>query len=569
MKKKYLYIFFYLLFFLAFKQVNAQENVEDLRKVYKNLDENNQKALKYVRNYIERSLKEKNYTELKQAYEDYSYYSSNKHQKLKFADSALVAARNSGNNDLLSSAYLYKGSLYYFYFKNYQSALAEYLKAFQYSKTGTNDYLKYKIIYQMGLVKGYLGYHQEAMEHFEDCIAYFESKLKGKYHPNLIYNFKKGYFNSLHQIAVCYRHTKQYKKADSIISLGMNLSSKSPEFSLEQAYFLKSKGISEYFHKKYNSSVVFLKKASPVLREYDDFYWSSVSDFYVGKSFLDLGKEDLAIRQFQKVDSTFQKRQFIVPELLENYNLLIKHYHYKKDLPKELEYSKKLLKADSILNKDFKYLSAKIHKDYDRKILEESKKKLEKHNKIGVGTILILFLSLILLALLTWKYYNGGKRIKLKYQNLEKKLQLQIQTAEFSYDHISNYGKSVMSKEIFTDLQKGIQEFEDSKGFLEKGISLILLAEKLNTNTSYLSQYINDTKEMNFNKYISTLRINYITQLMYDNPKYLLLKIQGLANECGISSRQNFSDLFQEINGMRPTDFIKQRKAEIEKSGEI
>ena len=51
---------------------------------------------------------------------------------------------------------------------------------------------------------------------------------------------------------------------------------------------------------------------------------------------------------------------------------------------------------------------------------------------------------------------------------------------------------------------------------------------------------------------------------MYDNPKYLRLKVQGLADECGIGSRQNFSDLFQEINGIRPTDFIKQRKKEME-----
>ena len=42
---------------------------------------------------------------------------------------------------------------------------------------------------------------------------------------------------------------------------------------------------------------------------------------------------------------------------------------------------------------------------------------------------------------------------------------------------------------------------------------------------------------------------------------YLQLKVQGLADECGIGSRQNFSDLFQEINGIRPTDFVKQKKS--------
>ena len=79
-----------------------------------------------------------------------------------------------------------------------------------------------------------------------------------------------------------------------------------------------------------------------------------------------------------------------------------------------------------------------------------------------------------------------------------------------------------------------------------------------------LTIYINDVKGVNFSKYLSTLRINYITRLMYEAPYYLQLKVQGLADECGIASRQNFSDLFQEINGIRPTDFVKQRKKELE-----
>ena len=56
---------------------------------------------------------------------------------------------------------------------------------------------------------------------------------------------------------------------------------------------------------------------------------------------------------------------------------------------------------------------------------------------------------------------------------------------------------------------------------------------------------------------------------MYEDPYYLQLKVQGLADECGIGSRQNFSDLFQEINGIRPADFVRQRKKEMEGQGGI
>lgn len=563
LQKLILTIFF--LFLFNYEKLNGQSSYEELGKTYENFNENDENALRYVKIYLQRAKSENNYSEMKQAYEDYSYHSSNKQMKLKYADSSIAAAVKAENNDLLSSAYLYKGSLYYFYEKNYQSALSEYLIAYQYSKNGNDDYLKYKIIYQMGLIKSYLGYYDEAIEHFKECINYFEPKTKGNYHKYIIYNSTKGYLNSLHQIAVCYRNIKDYQKADSVINIGLNFS-KSNEFPSEKNYLIKCKGISEYHNKNYSAAINLLQKSLLVLRKNDDFYWSSVSDFYIGKSYLESGKENLAIKQFEKVDSIFQERKFIVPELLENYNFLIKYYQNKKDSKKELEYSKKLLKADSILSKDFKYLSAKIHKDYDRQILEESKKKLEASNKWGLGTIIILISILAIVALLAWKYYKNAQQIKIRYHEIETKLQQHNELTLLSYENISTYGKSILSNDIFIDLQNKIKEFENSKEFNQKGLSLALLAEKLNTNTSYLSQFINDTKEMNFNKYLSTLRINYITKLIYDDPKYLRLKIQGLADECGISSRQNFSDLFQEINGIRPTDFIKQRKAEIERN---
>ena len=566
LQKLILTIFF--LFLFNYEKLNGQSSYEELGKTYENFNENDENALRYVKIYLQRAKNENNYSEMKQAYEDYSYHSSNKQMKLKYADSSIAAAKKAENNDLLSSAYLYKGSLYYFYEKNYQSALSEYLTAYQYSKNGNDDYLKYKVIYQMGLIKSYLGYYDEAIEHFKECITYFEPKTKGNYHKYIIYNSTKGYLNSLHQIAVCYRNIKDYQKADSIINIGLNFS-KSNEFSSERNYLIKCKGISEYHNKNYSAAINLLQKSLPVLRKNDDFYWSSVSDFYIGKSYFESGKENLAIKQFEKVDSIFQERKFIVPELLENYNFLIKYYQNKKDSKKELEYSKKLLKADSILSKDFKYLSAKIHKDYDRQILEESKRKLETSNKWGLGTIIILISILIIVILLAWKYHKNAKQIKTKYQEIEKKLQEHTESIPLSYDNISTYGKDVLSKDVFTDIQNKLKDFENNNEFNKKGLSLASLAEKLNTNTSYLSQYINDAKEMNFNRYLSTLRINYITQLMYNDSHYIKLSIQGLADECGIASRQNFSDLFQEINGIRPTDFIKQRKKELEEQGNI
>ncbi|WP_241277900.1 MULTISPECIES: helix-turn-helix domain-containing protein [Chryseobacterium] len=564
--RKILFCFLYLSLFFSFGKIQGQQSFEDIRSTYDKKEENDITALKDINLYLQKAKLENNLVEQIEGYRDAAFYSKDKSLKIKYADSAIVTAHKTDDKELISTVYLLKGSLYYFYYKNYQSALVEYLKAYQYSKDSKDDYLKYKIIYQMGLVKSYLGYYDEGIEHFKECISYFEPKSKEKLEPGAIRNVERGYLNSLHQMAVCYRNIKDYKRADSIINAGLRFS-KINEFPSEKAYLTKCKGISEYHYKNYNSSIKLLQKSLPILNKDDDFYWSSVSDFYIGKSYLGLGKEDLAIKQFEKVDSIFQKRQFIVPELLENYNFLIKYYQNKKNSEKELEYSKKLLKADSILNRDFKFLSEKIHKDYDKEILEESKTRLEARNKWGFGTIAILITVLLIVALLAWKFYKNGKQIKLKYLELEDKLKQQNKPSSLPYESISNYGKSVLSEDVFIDLQNKLKEFEAGDSFKENGLTIDKLANTLGSNKSYLSQYINDVKGMNFSKYISTLRIDYITKLMYEDTHYLQLKVQGLADECGIGSRQNFSDLFQEINGIRPTDFIKQRKKELEEPG--
>lgn len=562
--KKY-HLISILIFLLSFSfKMKAQNTYDDIRKKYKIYEQNDERALPVVRLFISKAKKENNYEKLVKGYEDAFYYSNDATLKLKYADSCINASLKTNDYDVISRSYLGKGTIYYFNLKRYEPALDQYVKAYEYSKKGNDDYQEYKVIYHMGVVKSYLGYYNEALKHFEDCIQYFEPKTKGDLHPNTIFNNSKGYLNSLHQATICYRNLGNYKKADSLVEVGLNFTNKSKEFPLEQAYFTKCKGIFEYHQKNYDDAIQNLTSALPVLKKNNDFSWTSVADFYIGKSYLGLGKQEQAIQQFEKVDSIFQKHKFIVPELRENYELLIKYWKEKKNDKQELHYTKNLLKADSILAKDFPYLSAKIHKDYDTQILEDAKGKLEKQNYWSLGAILLLILAVIGLIFIAWKLYQKEKLIRKKYSELEERLQTHQPTPAVSYENIPQQSKAVISKDVFTDLSEKLKEFEDSKSFKEKGITLPQLAENFKTNTTYLSQYINDVMGVNFNKYISTLRINYVTDLMYNDAKVLSYSVQGLADECGISSRQNFSDLFLEINGIRPTDFIKQRKKELE-----
>lgn len=529
------------------------------------LSENDEKALPFVNAYLNKAKKEKNYEKVFQGYQDAAFYSSDKAVKLNYTDSCVNYVLKSNNNELISSAYLEKGVIYYFFYKQYQPALNEYLKAYEYSKNIGDDFLKYRIIYHLGIVKSYLGYYDDALKLFKECSAHFEPLTRSNIHPNLIFNNRKGYFNSLHQQIICYRKLGEYSKSDSLIQVGLSALPLSDEFNLEKAYFLKCLGISDFRKKEYQKAVTNITLALPELKKINDFTWTSVSYFYIGKSYEKMNKEALAVPYFIKVDSIFQKQKFIIPELRENYESLINHYHKIKNPEKEVYYTKQLLIADNIINKDFQYLSNKIHKEYDTKALLEKQNQLENKNSIGfISLIAASVLIFVLLIILVYRK-RKEKEIQRKYVELEKRIieKEKLPTESTTISDTTKENKTAVPTIIINDILKKLDDFEQKQGFTKKGLTQQELAKNFSTNTTYLSQVINEFKGKKFNNYLNELRINYITNELYHNPKFLDYTIEGLAEKCGFTSRQNFSDLFQEYNGIRPTDFIKRRREEL------
>lgn len=572
--KRVLVLLFIFCYGILFSQEKNYSDYYEIRKKYENFNENDSKAFEHLNHYIVKARKEKNYAQLVQGYRDAIFYSSLASNKLKYADSVIFASKLSKNDALMSEAYLTKGIVYYFHYKKYKPALDEYLSAYQYSKNTDDSFLKHSILYHIGVVKSYLGYSDEALIHFNETSAYFELKTKEKIHPNLIYNNKRGYYNSLHQMIVCNRNLQQYKDSDSLINLGISYTKDIKDYKQEYGYFLKEKGIEEYRNKEFKKSLLSLNQAVNSISHVNDFAWITTDYFYIGKSYLSMKDEKKAVLYFQKVDSIFQKHNFILPELRENYELLINQYKKLDDTEKELYYTKQLLKADKIISRDFTYLSSKIHKEYDTKALEEEKAKLERTTSFGIWIIAgLIFIAIVLFIIVIIKL-RKEKEIKIQYKILEEKiLNKNKETNDYSISNpvkeIVTYSVSGIDVNIVNDILAKLEKFERNNEFTKSGLTLNKLAAKFNTNSNYLSQVINENKGINFNRYLGELRINYITNKLYNDKKYLNYKIETLAEECGIASRTNFSNLFQEINGIRPTDFIKKRNEDLEKPNDL
>ncbi|MCD9855814.1 AraC family transcriptional regulator [Epilithonimonas sp. JDS] len=567
---RFLFFIFVLSISFVFSKDKAPKDYEFLRKKYENYSENDTRAFSYLNGYIAKAKKENKDSELFQGYRDAVYFSKSISQKLKYADSCIDAAYKTASDDKISTAYVLKGSIFYAKLKKYKPALDEYLMAYKYSKNTGDLYLKYKISYHLGVVKNYLGYHEEALELFKECVKYFEAGANDpSLHKNQIFNDQKGYLNSLHQMIVCYRGLKDFRALDSLTNIGLLKTFNNENFLQERSYFLKSKGISEFNNSKYQAAITNFEESLGIMK--DDFAWASVDYFYIGKSYLALNKKDLAISNFKKIDSIFTKHEFILPELRENYELLINHYKANKDAQNQLFYTTQLLKADSIISRDFASLSLKIHREYDTNTLMEEKGRLQTANTWG--GFLLLGLAIVAGILV----YVLFKRHKKEKSTLDKYLSLQERMRTHSYvglessisavnpaPEVCDDKKTHITEVIKEDILRKLKRFEDKKQFTQKGLTIQKLAIQLETNTNYLSHVINEQKGMNFNKYLGDLRIRYITRMLFEKNIYLNYTIDSLAKECGIASRQNFSDLFFEINGIRPTDFIRNRKKEID-----
>ena len=562
-KYNYFFLIFYVFSQLLYSQQKNERGFSEIRKTYEKMDIDNIRAMSEVRLYIQKAKKESNFPKLIQGYRDARQFDFN--NKMKYADSAINVSLKYGSRDDISKDYLSKGIIYYFYQKKYKFALDEYLQAYRYSKGSKDEYHRYKVIYHMGIVKAYLGYYEEALEHFRNCISYFRSKSKERLHDNEKFNYKKAYFNSLHQMTVVSRYLKDFNKSDSLGKVGYDLTLNDNDFDLENSYFLKCIGISKFNQKNYSGAKTDLEQSLPIIIKRNDFAWTSVIYYYLGRIYHEQNNSEKAILYFNKIDSIFQRQGFILPEVYESYNYLIDHYK-KTDINKQLYYTGQLLKADSLIAKDYTYLSSRLREDYDRITFLDEKEAFEKstREKNRIAQLLIIAGALIMILLII--RYKRGHKIKNQYGLLQQRLTMsRYKEAVADEDERLELPlrKTYLTPEITVEIREKLHKFEKEFQFTKKGLTQKSVAVKLGTNSHYLSVYINENKGMNFNKYMAALRINYITNLLNTNTKYLNYRIEALADECGIAARQNFSNLFFEINGIRPTDYIKQRKKDL------
>lgn len=519
------------------------------------------KSALYAQSWLKKAKTDNDFEQLALAYKSVLYHSDKK-TWIAYADSMLVAAKQTKNDILIGSAYMTRATVYYEQ-KDNKNALDNFLWADEFISKTNDSYSIYKVKFGIARTKYYLGFYDEAISLFKECIDYFKEEND------------RAYLNSIHGLAVCYNKVGKYDLSSATNQLGLNEGRNLENLEME-SYFIHSEGINQYFKNNYPKAIKDLNGVLPYMKRNKDFANETVAYFYLGKCYWSSHEQEKAIAYFKKVDEAFVQKKYIRPDLRESFELLIDYYKKHGDTKSQLYYINQLLKVDYILGQNYSYLLRKIVKEYDTKALLKSKQDIENAMtfRTVVGFSIIILMALAIIYLIYRHFKNKRLFEELMKRDTTNSIILQNSNEEIVFEEIikHNNSKSIVpennnkqaSQEISQDIEinilKNLQKFELDKKYLQKDMALAKMAALLNTNTKYVTKIIAKHRGKGTIEYITDLKIDYIIEILKKESKYRNYTNKALGEEAGFGSTQNFTRAFKERNGISPTYFIYKLK---------
>lgn len=492
----------------------------------------------YAEAFLAKAKTEKNWNQTVNAYR-IKLHQAAKGRKVFYADSMIIAAKHTGNKNLIGSSYLTKGVVYYDR-KDYNNALDNYLIADSYIVHAEDEYLYFKVKYHIAQIKYYLGYYEEAVALFSDCISYFRQ------------DDDIPYLTSLHSLSLCYNRIGNYDLCTSTNEFGIKEATRLEYFDALPR-FINSEGINQYFKKNYAISIAKLNETLPELIKSKDISGETVTYFYIGKNYWELNQREKAVTYFHKVDRTFKQDNFMRPDLLENYELLINYYKQTGDMRSLLVYIDQLFLADKYVKINFSYLSGRIRKEYNTTQLNRERNQTKESLRLRENLIIMLVvISAILTILLIYVWHKISENRR-RFKKLMERGTKPRKVPESKYSD----GNLDINPEVVASVLKQLEKFEEKEKYLAKDITLPKLAKTFNYNIVYVSKIIAHHRQKKFTDYINDLKIEYIIRQLKTNNKFRNYTNKALAEEAGFSTTQHFTRAFFKNAGISPTYFIK------------
>ncbi|MEY4134711.1 MAG: hypothetical protein RL386_1061 [Bacteroidota bacterium] len=129
---------------------------------------------------------------------------------------------------------------------------------------------------------------------------------------------------------------------------------------------------------------------------------------------------------------------------------------------------------------------------------------------------------------------------------------LQIPLLEFPDRYRTSSLKGIEETLLYEKLRHLL---EAERLFLNPDLTLKKMADKLATNTKYLSQVINHQTGLNFQQFINKYRVEEAKAKITDKG-FRHLTLYGIALQCGFKNKSTFYKVFKETTQLTPREFI-------------
>ncbi|MGG6230568.1 helix-turn-helix domain-containing protein [Tenacibaculum sp. SDUM215027] len=358
-------------------------------------------------------------------------------------------------------------------------------------------------------------------------------------------------------------------KANSFNCLGntyMSINSKQPnKVYLDSAdyYFDKAYKIAQLFNPQHkDSEIIYNFRKTEILMARKEFSkaidlinnYKKISNgspylhreyFQKAISFHNLNNSDSAIYYSNKFLKKYEKCE--PSKLITLYDILSNEYNQLNKLDSAYKYSKLTLEQFN-LTKDNKEKTFNLFYNNNFNKAQKLNSTIQQRETNKQRKLIISFIALLLTFIIITFYLLKKEKEKKKelILILNENKPVETEKKEYNIDEV-----------LETKILNEFKNVTNNLDFLKPEFSINYIAEKLDTNTTYISFVFNKHHNESFKQYCTKLKINYVVEKLKTDKNFRKYSIQAIAEEIGYTNASAFTRAFKKHIGVTPSIFLK------------
>jgi len=333
------------------------------------------------------------------------------------------------------------------------------------------------------------------------------------------------------------------------------------------SYVILNNNVAFYYQKQncYDSAYYYYCLSLDVAKKNNQIEYEAEILSSLGNLFFETNQLDSALFYFN-LSTTIAKENSFLKILSENYLTLSKIEESKGNITRAFDYYKKHTHVkDSLISIDVfgdinqlqrLYEITKTNQQIEHLIIEKQIKERTIHYQRIIQSIILSVLMLMSVVLLF--IYLQKRSLSRAYKALfEKNIEIiDIQKKLSKKEPANNKKKEPLNNMQDKLVDKILIVMEDTSLICDSDFTIDLLAARVQSNYTYVSQAINSKIKKNFRSFLNSYRIKE-AQRIFSEPDVTNYTLEYVAQRVGFKSRTAFYEAFKEITGVSPKYYLK------------